>query len=80
MGSKKYTKELKALRVHSSYQVRLTLTFQIWNIDDRIIKDKDHRKRPWFKKKVLSVVDDITSSMNEFQIMQALRTKFHDYA
>lgn len=38
--------EERALQIYKSCNVDLELRLQIWNVDDRIIKDKDHRRRP----------------------------------
>ena len=36
---------LEAIQIWNRCEVLLEIKMEIWNIDDRIIKDKNHRKR-----------------------------------
>ena len=46
IGNGECSQEERALQVYKNTQIELDLQLQVWNIDDRIIKDTDHRKRP----------------------------------
>ena len=61
--------ELIALEVHSDGVVRLDLFIELWNLDDRIIKDADHTKKPLMHHRILSVTNTLHESMNTFQMM-----------
>jgi hypothetical protein len=49
---------------------------QIWDVEDRILMDKDHKKRPIMKKKVLRIIETLTKPMNSFETMSYMRNKF----
>ena len=38
---------------YTKCHVQLKLMLEMWNIDDRILLDKDHKKRPYLKKLIL---------------------------
>jgi|TARA_B110000285_G_C15016513_1_gene559333 methionine aminopeptidase len=52
---------------------------EIWNIDDRIIKDKDHRKRPQAEKTILKKKEKFNKPQSFLSIMKILQNKYQDY-
>ena len=49
--------ELIALESHNKGVVRLDLFIELWNLDDRIIKDADHKKKPMMHHRILSLTN-----------------------
>jgi hypothetical protein len=60
--------------------VGLELTLQIWNADDRIMRDKDHRQRSMITFKVIDKMIYIEEAMNTFQHMNYLQNEMQYYA
>ena len=80
MNSKnfKYHKEYSGLQRYKHAQVSFELTLQLWSMDDRIIRDRDHRRRPMFQFSTLKLKKDMENSepMNTFQMMMYLRNMY----
>ena len=49
--------EYNALKVLSYNKVEVILNLQLWNLDDRILRDKSHRKRPMYERTVFRTTD-----------------------
>ena len=49
----------QVLQFYKNCLVEFQLSLQIWNIDDRIMKDKDHRKRPSNEFQILRVKEKL---------------------
>lgn len=64
--SKDLKLELDALKIYQGFTVELQVILQVWNLDDRVLKDKDHSKRAQFEKVTLKTVIDISSALNYF--------------
>jgi len=43
-----FKRELHALELIEEEEINLRLKIEIWNVDDRVLKDKDHTSRPIF--------------------------------
>lgn len=61
-----------AIQYYTNCSVDLQLTLQIWNVDDRIMRDKDHRQRAMATFNVIDKVVYIEEAMNTFQHMSYL--------
>ena len=77
---KKYEQEMDALQVYSNSDVELNLYLQIWNVDDRKLLDKHHKKHPLFEKKTLEIKEKVSCSMNLFSMMRYLENKYQYHA
>ena len=44
--AKEHAMEIEALKVYAECTVEFSLYLQVWNLDDRVMIDSDHRKRP----------------------------------
>jgi hypothetical protein len=71
---------MKALTEWSWCEVKLTIRMEIWNIDDRIIKDKSHRKRPQAEKVIMTTIEKFEKPQNLIGIMRILQNKYQDYS
>lgn len=58
--------EEQVLQVYENCEIEFQLVLQVWNIDDRIMKDKDHRQRPNTEFLILKNRDTIKDSSNVF--------------
>jgi len=52
----------------------------MWNVEERVMRDKDHRQRPTFTHTVLKKVVKIGEKMNQVGHMKYLRNKYQDLA
>ena len=77
---KKYEQEMDALQVYSNSDVELKLYLQIWNVDDRKLLDKHHKKHPLFEKRTLEIKEKVSFSMNLFSMMRDLENKYQYHA
>ena len=64
--------EIQLLDVYKSCQVQLKLMLELWNVDDRLLLDKSHTKRPYAQKVILMVQETFEYTINQAQIMRFL--------
>ena len=72
--------EERALQIYQNCDVTLDLSLQIWNADDRIIRDKDHKSRPISKFEVARKTVFIGEQMSTFNHMNHIQNLYADYA
>lgn len=68
------------LQIYESCLVDFELSLQIWNIDDRIMKDRDHRKRPNMEFQILKVKEQMNEVNSVFGHLTKLQNKYQDFA
>lgn len=68
------------LQIYENCEVELELVLQIWNTDDRTIKDEDHRQRPDTEKRILKKRKTIEEPMTTFEHMNYMMSVYQDYA
>ena len=66
--------------VFKNCQIDLSLTLEIWNVDDRIIMDKDHRKRAQSSYVIFEKRVTVQEPMTTFGHMHQIRNKYFDHA
>ena len=59
-----------ALKVLACHKVDVTINLQLWNLDDRILRDKNHRRRPMYERTIFRATDThIPQPFNRFQLV-----------
>ena len=58
----------------------LDIYLEVWNIDDRVLRDANHRARPSSEHKVLNKTEFIEKRMSSFGHMEYLKNKYQDHA
>ena len=66
--------------VFQNSKIELNLELQIWNVDDRVIKDKEHRRRPIYTHTVFIKQLSIEKALNLFETMDQLQNEFQSFA
>ena len=67
---------MDALKLYESCKCNLKLYLQIWNLDDRIILDMDHSKRPQKEFEIINVNELFHSPMNKLKLMNFMQNKY----
>jgi hypothetical protein len=78
-----YSEEALRKDVFQLYQncdVALEITLELWNMDDRVLRDKMHRERPMSEHKILTKREHIQKRMSTYGHMDHLRNLYQDYA
>ena len=58
----------------------LRLSLQIWNVDERALKDRDHSKKPLLESLLLQKTETIGPKLTSFGHMNYLQNLYQDYA
>ena len=53
---------------------------QVWNVEDRILMDIDHRKRAIIEVNTLHSIEAFDEPMSYFKIMKSMKNKYGNYA
>ena len=67
-------------QLYQECEVCIDIILEVWNVDDRVLRDKNHRARASSEHKVLSKSEFIDKRMSAFGQMDFLRNKYQDYA
>ena len=63
--------EIEALQVYADCEVEFSLHLQAWSLDDRIMQDTDHRRRPIVEILTLKTSRTFEEPMTNFCHMHA---------
>lgn len=77
---KKNTELMKCISIYTTCTVKLDLVLQVWNVEDRILMDVDHRKRAIIEVNTLHTIEKFDEPMSYFKIMKSMKNKYGDYS
>ena len=76
---KKLSAGEKVLQFFKDCTVSFQLILQVWNVEDRHIRDRNFRKKPMETFTILNLEEEIKESMNTFDQMNYLQNKYQDF-